>query len=131
VTGFKGKYPGLLEEALLAMRSDKPLYLVGGFGGCTRAIVDALKGATPEAFTEAFQMQEPLYKAIVERYRTDVADKKTTPIDYAGELQFLRTRGVAGLNNGLSADENETLFTSKNLPEIVHLILKGLTHRLG
>jgi len=44
---------------------------------------------------------------------------------------FLRTRGVAGLNNGLSADENETLFTSKNLPEIVHLILKGLTHRLG
>jgi len=42
--------------------------------------VDALKGATPEAFTEAFQMQEPLYKAIVERYRTDVADKKTTPI---------------------------------------------------
>jgi hypothetical protein len=131
VTGFKGKYPGLLEEALLAMRSDKPLYLVGGFGGCTRAIVDALKGATPEAFTEGFQVQDPLYKAIAERYRTDAADNKTTPIDYAGELQFLRMRGVGGLNNSLSVDENEILFTSKNLPEIVYLVLKGLTQRLG
>jgi len=131
VTGFKGKYPGLFEEALLTMRSGKPLYLVGGFGGCTRSIVDALKGGTPEAFTEAFQTKEPLYKAIVERYRTDAANNKTTPIDYAGELQFLRAKGVGGLNNGLSADENEILFTSNNLPEIVHLVLKGLTQRLG
>jgi hypothetical protein len=131
VTGFKGKYPGLFEEALLAFRSDKPLYLVGGFGGCTRSIVDALKGKTPEAFTEAFQAQEPLYKAIAERYRADAADKKTTPIDYAGELQFLQAKGVAGLNNGLSEDENEILFTSRNLPEIVYLLLKGLTQRLG
>jgi hypothetical protein len=28
------------------------------------------------------------------------------------------------------ADENEILFNSKNLPEIVHLLLKGLTARL-
>ncbi len=131
VTGFKGKYPGLLEESLLAFRSDKPLYLVGGFGGCTRSIVDALKGKTPEAFTDAFQAKEPLYKAIAERYRADAADKKTTVIDYAAELQFLQGKGVAGLNNGLSEDENEILFTSKNLPEIVYLLLKGLTQRLG
>jgi hypothetical protein len=90
-----------------------------------------LKGKTPEAFTEAFQAQEPLYKAIAERYRADAADKKTTPIDYAGELQFLQAKGVAGLNNGLSEDENEILFTSRNLPEIVYLLLKGLTQRLG
>ena len=30
VSGFKGKYPGLLEEALFALRAKKPLYLVGG-----------------------------------------------------------------------------------------------------
>jgi SLOG-like protein len=129
VSGFKGKYPGLLEEALLALRSDKPLYLVGGFGGCTRSIVDALKGKTPEAFTEAFQAQEPLYKAVAERYRADAADKKTTLIDYAGELQFLQAKGVAGLNNSLSEVENEILLTSRNLPEIVNLLLKGLTKR--
>jgi SLOG cluster2 len=131
VTGFKGKYPGLFEEALFALRSGKPLYLVGGFGGCTRSIVDVLKGKTPEAFTEPFQSQEPLYKAIADRYRADAADKKTTPIDYAGELQFLQAKGLAGLNNGLSEDDNEILFTSRNLPEIVYLLLKGLTQRLS
>ena len=130
ITGFKGKYPGLLEEALLALRSGKPLYLIGGFGGCTRLIIDALKGSAPEAFTEAFQTQDPVYKAIVERYRADAAEKKTKAIDYAGELQFLESKGAPGLDNGLSVDENEFLFASENLPEIVYLLLKGLTQRL-
>ena len=130
VTGFKGKYPGLFEEALLAIRSGKPLYFIGGFGGCTRFLVDALRGGTPDAFSEAFQRQDPLYEAIDQRYRADAADSKTTPIDYAGELKFLQAKGTGGLNNGLSPNENEILFTSKNLPEIVHLLLKGLTHRL-
>ena len=130
ITGFKGKYPGLLEEALLALRSGRPLYLIGGFGGCTRLIIEALKGGLPDAFTEAFQIKDPVYKAIVDRYRTDAAEKKTTAIDYAGELQFLKSKGVAGLDNGLSVDENEVLFTSENLPEIVYLLLRGLTQRL-
>jgi len=131
VTRFKGKYPGLFEEALLAIRSGKPLYFIGGFGGCTRFLVEVLRGGTPDALTEAFQRQDPLYEAIDQRYRADAVDNKTTPIDYAGELKFLQAKGTAGLNNGLSPDENEVLFTSKNLPEIVHLLLKGLTKRLS
>lgn len=131
VTGFKGKYPGLLEEALFALRTQKPLYLIGGFGGCTRLIVDALKGGVPDALTEAFQARDPLNKAIADLYGADVAAKKTTAIDYAGELQFLYAAGVGGLDNGLSAAESEILFTSTNLPEIVYLLLRGLAQRLG
>ena len=52
---------------------------------------------------------------------------KTTAIDYAAEIRFLQTKGVAGLDNGLTADENEILFASRNLPEVVHFLLKGLT----
>lgn len=130
VTGFKGKYPGLLEECLLALRSCKPVYLIGGFGGCTGLMIEALKGGVPDALTEAFQINEDsVYKDVVERYRAAAADKKTTIVDYTGELQFLKSKGVAGLSNGLSADENEVLFTSQNLPEIVYLLLKGLTQR--
>lgn len=130
VGGFKGKYPGLLEEVLVEMRAGKPLYLIGGFGGCARSIIEALKGNSPDAFTEGFQSRDPLFAALVHRYHTDAAAGKTSPIDYAGELQFLQSQGVAGLDNGLTDDENEVLFTSKNLPEIVHLLLKGLTKRL-
>jgi hypothetical protein len=71
-----------------------------------------------------------LNQAVAEHHRADAADGKTTPIDYAGEIRFLQTKGVAGLDNGLSAEENEILFTSRNLPEIVHFLLKGLTSRL-
>ena len=130
VRGFKGKYPGLLEEALLALRSKKPLYLVGGFGGCTRSIVQALKGDTPEAFTEAFQSTDPLFAAMSARYQADAATSKVSPLDYAGELMYLQSVGLAGLNNGLSEVENDILSNSRNLPEIVYLILKGLSECL-
>jgi hypothetical protein len=130
VSNFKGKYPGLFEEALLALRSGRPLYLVGGFGGCTLAIIDAVKGGMPDVLTDAFQSREPLYRALTERYRADAADKKTAPIDYMGEVRFLQASGVTGLRNGLTEEENEILFGSTSLPEIVYLILKGLSQRL-
>lgn len=130
VSGFKGKYPGLLEEALLALRAKKPLYVVGGFGGCARSTVDALMGGTPEAFTEPFQSAEPLFAEMAARYQADAADGKTGPIDYAGELKYLRSVGLDGLSNGLKVDENEILAGSKNLPEIVFLLLKGLSQCL-
>ena len=123
VTGFKGKYPGLFEEAVLALRSDRPLYLIGGFGGCTRMLADALEGKPTPAFTEAFQLKDPVYGALIERYASD----GNTPIDYGAELEFLRATGIAGLKNGLSDEENRVLFTSRNLPEIMYLLLKGLT----
>ena len=34
--GFQGSEPGVIEEAKLALRYRKPLYLMGGFGGATR-----------------------------------------------------------------------------------------------
>jgi hypothetical protein len=126
VTGFKGKYPGLFEEALLAMRSGKPLYLIGGFGGCTAAVIEALKGGTPEGLTDAFQMAQAGNQALADQFVTATADGKATSINYAEETAFLQNKGVAGLQNGLSADENEILFTSRNLPEVVHFLLKGL-----
>jgi hypothetical protein len=89
VTGFKGKYPGLLEEALLALRAGIPVYLVGGFGGCTRAIVDALKDNIPDVLTEAYQITDTVSQDVATRYRTDATAGKTSAIDYAGEVQFL------------------------------------------
>src|SRR5262249_4751438 len=126
VSGFRGKYPGLVEEAVMALRSKTPVYLVGGFGGCTRAIIDTLNGGGPEALSDAFQSRDPLNQAIAEKFRTAAADGRTTAINYAAEVEFLRSVGVAGLNNGLSDAENEVLFESRNLPEIVHFLLKGL-----
>ena len=37
-SGYEGKEPGVIEEARLALKLDKPLYLLGGFGGATRRL---------------------------------------------------------------------------------------------
>jgi len=41
-TGFQGEIPGLVEEALISLEQDHPVYLAGGFGGVTADIVQAL-----------------------------------------------------------------------------------------
>ena len=43
---------------------------------------------------------------------------------------FFKSKGIIGLNNGLSIEENEILFTSSNTSQIVSLIMKGLKKTL-
>ena len=53
VDDYKGRMPGVAEEALLSLRSEQPVFLLGGFGGCTRDIAetiglaDTLAGSRP------------------------------------------------------------------------------------
>ncbi len=41
-TGFMGDTPGLCQEAVLSLEASKPLFVLGGFGGCARDIAIAL-----------------------------------------------------------------------------------------
>jgi hypothetical protein len=121
--GFKGKYPGLVEEAYLAMKSGKPVFFMGAFGGCARAIIDALQGNYRKELTLEFQTKNQEYDDVVtinnERNEND-------KIDYNEIIHFFKSSGVKGLKNGLSVKENEELFTSVNIARIVSLVLKGL-----
>lgn len=52
--GYVGRVPGVLEEALLAIDAEKPVYLAGGFGGIAFDIADAI-GGLPEASLAALR----------------------------------------------------------------------------
>jgi len=41
--GYKGKYPGIVEECLIAIETQKPLYILAGFGGASRQVALALQ----------------------------------------------------------------------------------------
>ena len=117
--GYKGKYPGLAEEAYLALRDSKPLFLVGGFGGCTAAVIEAIQGKQPEALSEKFQLEDANYRELFELYNERVtADPNTgqQPIDYGELVQFFNAKGIAGLNNGLTEEENRRLLTTPLVP---------------
>jgi hypothetical protein len=131
VREYKGKYPGLLEEAYLALRAAKPLFLLGAYGGSTRAIIELVEGGSPESLTLDFQCQDEAYRQLVEEYNSRAAAKHELgiePIDYESVNRTFREAGTAGLRNGLDAEGNRRLFHAVDPDEIIHLVLKGLSN---
>ncbi len=132
-TGYLGKYPGIVEEAYLALRAGKPLFLLGGFGGSALAVIEALQGRVPAGLEADRSASDPGEAPFVEVYNHWVsADPKLgEPIDYAGLYTFFASHGMTGLNNGLTAEENGRLFTTVYLDEAIFLVLTGLKRLFG
>ncbi|MFB4391423.1 MULTISPECIES: hypothetical protein [unclassified Pseudomonas] len=98
VEGYKGTMPGIAEETLLSLRAAKPVFLVGGFGGCTRDIAETLGLIKP---------------------------RPTSNPGWAKRCEFAAFT-AADLNNGLTAEENATLAYTPHIDQAIMLILRGL-----
>ena len=123
--GYKGKYPGLVEEAYETMKAGKPLFLIGAFGGCTGAVIEAVRGNLPAGLTQQEQCENDSYRAVYD-YFNQHAPAAEERIDYEKLVDFFSEKGIDGLHNGLSAAENERLFTTPHIPEMIALVLQGL-----
>jgi len=125
--GAAGRYPGVIEEALLALRENKPLYLAGFLGGATRQVIDAIQGKQmPDDFcgTSPFLLyQEPPVK----EFSADTRDDRI--IDRNAIWQEFVTAGSAQLiaTNGLTAEENEALLHTPVIDQVIELVLIGLS----
>lgn len=98
VENFKGSMPGIAEESLISLRSGRPLFVLGGFGGCARDIAETLGLVDPWG---------QLNRAWPER---------------TAFSQF----GPGSLNNGLTEAENRILAKTPHIDQAIILILKGL-----
>lgn len=98
VDAYKGRMPGVAEEALLSLGGRQPLFLVGGFGGVARDVAEALDLAEPWAGTRG---------------------------SWRGKSDFEEWTGD-DLNNGLSRQENGTLATTPFVGQAIVLVLRGL-----
>ena len=144
LSGYAGRYPGLVEEACFALKANLPTYLIGAFGGCTRAIIDAVEGRKPESITFDGQVR------LDQEYRTQNPGKAKSPyeqrvmdfnnravrhglelIDYDILQSVFEAAGADNLralsaSNGLSPEENRRLFETPHISEMIYLVLKGL-----
>lgn len=109
-TGYQGSMPGVLEEAILALQNQTPLFLAGGYGGVTSDIVQAIE---PEAL------------AWLPGSEKDEVDE--------GHLQALEqiaglvsTQGWNALSNGLQLNENRHLAATHRASEVAALVSVGL-----
>ena len=103
VEGYKGRLPGIAEEALLSLQSGQPVFLLGGFGGCARDIAEALDLA-------------PAWQGSREQW--------------PGRSDF-RGYGPESLRNGLSYEDNKVLATTPYIDQSLPLILRGLRFLRG
>lgn len=119
ITGFKGYMPGLYEEAIYAAKANHPLFLLGGFGGASARLIQLIKGETSseELFAECCSNHS--YQDFV-----SYLDKEKEEMNFKALDVFSNNMDV--LKNGLSKEDNERLFVTTNVTEIIALILKGL-----
>jgi len=121
-TPYLGRMPGVLEEALFAIRAQRPVYLIGAFGGCARLVLDALDGIERAELTSAYHEPLPHAPELKKLY----ADRSLKWDEFETIAAELKACGISGLKNGLSVDENRELATSRSAERIVELVLQGL-----
>ena len=97
VENYKGRMPGIAEEALMSLKARQPLFLVGGFGGCTRDIAETL----------------------------GLVDPWSDPRDWP-ERQLFEGYTAKDLRNGLTDEENRTLARTPFIGQARQLVMQGL-----
>lgn len=146
VSGHQGKYPGILEEAYLTLYAAKPLFILGGYGGCAKLLVRVLRDKqVPPELTRAYQAAHPRtahyqvqgkeeletvpFEQLEELYIQFEHDPIVgeEQIDYQRYVNRFAAASIADLRNGLSDDENLELFETIDLDRIIYLVMKGLT----
>ncbi|MGO3928375.1 hypothetical protein NP284_08700 [Rhodopseudomonas pseudopalustris] len=101
-SNYKGAMPGIAEEAMLSLEAKRPLFIVGGFGGCAGDIANSIGLHSPSSRT-----------------------KRCWP-----GLKHFSEFSVDRLNNGLTYEENAILANTPHIDEAVMLIMRGLVRRV-
>ena len=118
LTTHSSRYPGLVEEAFAAASAGKPMYVLGGFGGCASCIAQVIRGQRPEALTLEYQLANTDgYPELLEGLGS---------IDYEHVLEMLDRNGPGHVANGLSDEENDSLLDTADPDLVVALVLRGL-----
>lgn len=120
--GYRGRMPGVLEEALLSIRSARPVYLVGAFGGCAHLVLDALEGTARPELTWDYQRTVPHSDELRQLYQ----QRGQTWDEYGAIAAEFKSCGLKGLKNGLTLEENQELAATRSAERIVELVLRGL-----
>lgn len=119
ISGSSGICAGVIEEAVLSIKSGQPLYITGMLGGASEEFIRALR-------------EESDYNERAFMPREDVADalKKSAKksLSKGVDPKVVAKLGVEGLAqvNRLSAEENEKLFSATQVSEVIGWVLVGL-----
>jgi len=140
VQGFQGFLPGLFEEALVTLESQRPLYVLGGFGGAAEVLAQAMLEASPERPRE-FMLDWLIAGNPALKRLNELSAHFALPPGGRGSAQGLdemfqfieqaRSNLAATLNTGLDDTETRELLKTPDMSRAVQLVRKGLEDRFG
>lgn len=118
---------GLLEEGMLALATGQPVYVLGAFGGTARYLGGLLGLATRPVPASVAPAEIELPERIVTLGGAlDLPARSAEIPDYLTSFAIGSARWP---DNGLSVDENRTLFEAESPEEITRLVRTGLHRR--
>lgn len=125
LSGYKGKMPGVLEEIILSLNSQKPIFLMGAFGGVVENVCRIILGEdVPEELTEEWQVSHNAGYSDIQA----IAKTHGHECKYKEIIQLLKQQNIPNLaaRCGLSEQEYIQIMRSPFIDECLHLVLKGL-----
>jgi hypothetical protein len=129
-SGFIGRYPGVVEEALIALEEETPLFLIGLLGGAAQSIFHVMtkkrRDDLPTAFNEEALLSRPGISQFQEAYNARFSGKDRINLTYVRDR--FRKSGAKGLARGNQLDipQNQRLMETDRLEEAIGLVLVGL-----
>ena len=118
---FSGRFPGIMEEALLALEAKQPIYLSGLVGGATRQIIDAIR-YTKKKMPDDFAIAEKAIQKATKKH-------EPSPMTPAALWQKFSSYNLSRLSrlNRLTTIENKRLFDAVTPHEVFSLVTLGLS----
>lgn len=125
LSGYRGQMPGVLEEIQLALKTQKPLYLLGAFGGVVSEVCKViLTKEVPETLTEDWQISHNYCYSELQNLARSFGHECV----YETVIDLLSGTNIFELSArcGLAEFEYRRLMVSPFEDECVHLVLKGI-----
>nr|VFK66429.1 MAG: TIR domain-containing protein [Candidatus Kentron sp. UNK]VFK72019.1 MAG: TIR domain-containing protein [Candidatus Kentron sp. UNK] len=131
LSGYNGKMPGILEEILIAIDKEKPIYLLGAFGGVVGEVCKALRHEEPypEPLTEEWQISHNAGYADLQEIAREIAqDRGGHAADYTKTKAILDSADLSTISRAAGLDESAylRLMETPFVDECVHIIMRGL-----
>lgn len=138
--GYSGFLPGIVEEALTTFEKGCPVYLLGGFGGATQVLADAIlnPGAGwPKELTAKWQVDQSAdlgqLQRLSRRFRRPAGIRSMDELLEAVRdfVDKARHNPAEALKTGLDDPETRLLMQTHDIATVVRLVIKGLLAKQG
>lgn len=136
---YSGFVPGIFEEALVTFDHERPIYLLGGFGGGAEILADAILGSGNDRalqLTAAWHVQNnarlpELIECSAEFTKPTGYRSTAETLDAVFEFVKQARKALSStLRTGLSDDDTRELLRTRDISTAVRLVRTGLQKTL-